>query len=151
MNKEKYRNATRKLFVLQMYFYTPFSIKEIGKWQKNDCQFDDDKLFFKDEEYSIPRSLLDLIEEMRTSGLYYDAHDVVSTHHQLRCDLEKYEMGEITSKGADDTRKRIFWSCPQCGRKFEAIADNWCVMRYTDENKEWVQNWVVCREYCANE
>ena len=41
-----------------------------------------------------------------------------------------------------ETRDKLSFRCPQCGKTYEAIVDNWCVVQYTENGKLW----IVCRD-----
>lgn len=145
-NKD-YIIATKKLFVLEMIFYTRLSEKNIGKYFKGDMAHDDCSIFFKNNRYFVPKSLINLINEIHGSPKAYETLDVKTAIDSLKDDLSSLNMSNLSSKGAEKTTKTIFWTCPQCGREYEAIAENWCVKQYTENG----ENWIVCRERCAHE
>ena len=144
---KKYKLATKKLFVLKMFFYTPLRIEYIGDYWKIGLPVEDNAIIFNGKMYNVPLSLIELITEIRESGLIDDPMDMKTILDNLRNELAEFNMGKLDSTGAKKTRDTIFWTCPQCGNIFEAIAENWCVKQYTEDG----ENWVVCREYCAYE
>lgn len=130
-----------------MFFFTPLTIEEIKKFQKEESVFDDNSIYFQEKRYPVPESLIKLIKEMDESSLLRGTHYTRGTTEDIQKDLSEYGMEDISSQGAKHTRDAIFWTCPQCGEKYLAIAENWCVKQYTDNG----ENWIVCREKCAHE
>lgn len=145
VDSDKYIVATKKLFVLEMFFYTPLRKEYVGDFFREQGSYDDKHIYFHSKKYPVPKSLISLIKEMRESDGLYDTLDVETMVGHMKIDLAKYNMGNLSSKGAEKTTKTIFWTCPQCGEKYLAIADNWCVMQYTSGG----EHWVVCRDNCA--
>ena len=147
INSEEYIDATKKLFVLKMLFYTPLSQSKIGVFFKTKHQFDENNIYFDGEKYSVPQSLILLLKEMQAQESNYLTLDIKTHITKMRIDLAEFNMENLNSKDADKTTETIFWSCPQCGEKFLAIAENWCIKQYTEDG----DNWVVCKENCGYE
>lgn len=149
-DSEDYKTATKSLFVLEMLFSVPLSMNDIGRFHKEKGKYSKNKIYFEGETYDAPASLISLIEEMYVTNLFFETNDITSTVNRMKKELSDYDMGTLTAKkkdgGAKATRDAIFWACPQCGEKYEAVAENWCVKQYTPNG----ENWVVCRENCAN-
>ncbi|MBE7033318.1 MAG: hypothetical protein E7406_03730 [Ruminococcaceae bacterium] len=142
--KDKY---TKKQFILEMFFFTPLTIAEIQNYQKEQCLFDNNSIYFKGEKYPVPNTLINLMREMEERNILHGTHYTRGTTEEIQKDLAKFGMEDISSQGAKNTRDAIFWTCPQCGKKYLAIAENWCVKQYTENG----ENWIVCREICGHE
>lgn len=146
-NSTSYIVATKKLFVLEMFFYTDLSEKNIGKYFKGNRKISENSLDFNNKQYPVPLSLIELIREINESPNTYDTLDMKTVVNSMKIELSSFNMENLSSKGAEQTNKKLFWTCPQCGEKYLAIAENWCVKQYTDNG----ENWIVCREKCAHE
>lgn len=68
--------------------------------------------------------------------LEYTAVEEINEQSPVRLNLQEEE----TVAGI------VFWRCPECGEKFEAVAENWCVKQYTENSKQI----IVCRENCGH-
>lgn len=146
-NSLNYIVATKKLFVLEMFFYTTLSEKNISKYFRGNRKVIGNALEFNNKLYSVPTSLIDLIIEMNANPEKYDTLDMKTAVENIKADLDSFNMRNLSSKGAEKTNEIIFWTCPQCGKKYLAVAENWCVKQYTSNG----ENWIVCRETCEHE
>lgn len=143
-DNEEYLNAVKRLFILEMFFNTPLRKEYVKAFQKGDGEFIDNTIYFKDKEYYISNEqLTDLILKARNM----DTFDIEVNVDHMEKELADFDMGILHPRGAKKTRDAIFWTCPQCGKKYLAIAENWCVKQYTDNG----DNWIVCREICGHE
>ncbi len=144
--RDKYKEDPKTLFVFEMILYSPFSNAEIGQFQIDDVDFINNTIYKDGEAYAVPVSLINLIYDMHSTGILYEPHDVMSTINRLRKDMATHGLGKLTAKDGKETRKTLFWACPQCGHEYEAIAENWCVKQYREDG----ENWVVCRKRCGH-
>lgn len=143
-DNEEYLNAVKRLFILEMFFNTPLRKEYVKAFQKGDGEFTNNTIHFKDKEYYISNEQLsNLILKVRNM----DTFDIEVNVDHMEKELADYDMGILHPRGAKKTRDAIFWTCPQCGKKYLAIAENWCVKQYTENG----ENWIVCREICGHE
>ena len=142
----EFRNDAKKLFVFEMIYYTEFSMTEIGEIQKEHIDYSSRSISYCGKESVLPEKLMAFIQK-NESILFDESFDMTTTIEKMREDLAEYGMDNLTATDGKETRKALFWTCPQCGKQFEAVAENWCVKQYTQDG----ENWVVCREYCGHE
>ena len=142
----KFRNDVKKLFVFEMICYTGLSMTEIGEIKKEHIDYDSNIVSYYGKESDLPEKLIAFIRE-NESILFDESFDMKTTIEKMREDLAEYGMDKLTATDGKATRKALFWTCPQCGEQFEAVAENWCVKQYTENG----ENWIVCREYCGHE
>ena len=142
----KFRNDAKKLFVFEMIYYTEFSMTEIGEIQREHIDYSSRSISYCGKESVLPEKLMAFIQK-NESILFDESFDMTTTIEKIREDLAEYGMDNLTATDGKETRKALFWTCPQCGKQFEAVAENWCVKQYTQDG----ENWIVCREYCGHE
>lgn len=144
--RNRYKNDLRKLYIFEMLYYTDFSKEEIKNLKFDDVDFIDYTINLG-KKVNIPKSLIKLIADMHKKGLLEQTYDIDACIEQMKKELKEYGINNFKPKDVAETKKLIYWRCPQCGRSYEAIADNWCVCQYTDTGNYW----IVCRENCGNE
>lgn len=145
--RENYKDDTIKRFIFEMMYYTTLSMDEIGRFKIDYFHPENNTISYGKKENKIPKSLAALIQKMHATGEFNNLRDPKSIIDKMKKELKKRGVANLTSTDGNETRKTTFWKCPQCGEEYEAIAENWCVKQYTDNG----ENWVVCRERCANE
>ena len=134
----------RKRFIFEVMLQTDLTSKEIGELNYNNFVFkyegDEITYFLETNDIrSIPKSLYEIATKMNQNSLFnFDTQTYVS---QMKIELK--ELGVINFKRSDldKTRETRFMSCPQCGQKYEAVPENWCLRNFYDEG----QLWIVCR------
>lgn len=144
-------NVMLETFMLQ-YANGRFNLRDehIIKWKKDEWEQDTLNTTFNKEIYQsfkatcknkgffvkhVIIAFMDIFAKENLILEYVDSSSLV------------YEQQNDSQFGVDENDIKImFWTCPQCGKKFEAIADNWCVKKFSEEGK----NWVVCRENCGH-
>ena len=95
-----YINATKKLFVLEMFLYTPLSEEFVGEFHRKKGAFDERSIYFRGKNHLVPISLINLIREMREAGPAYETLDMKTTVDSMKVELSEYNMENLSSKGA---------------------------------------------------
>ena len=92
---------------------------------------------------TIPRYLGKLILEMEMQHKH--GFDLKTYVEQMKDDLRPFGIENFKRSDLKSTREKKFFTCPQCGNKYEATEDNWCLKRFV-EGQDF---WIVCKERCS--
>ena len=138
---------------MQQYANGRFDIDsaDIRKWKNIESELDIFNTTFNKEIY------INFKNAVKSNG--YFIKDVITAFMEIFVKSEvvleytrTYELGVEKNINAHKTEfdQTIFsfnlWTCPECGEKFEAVAENWCVKQYTEDGKQI----IVCRENCGH-
>lgn len=134
------------LYVFDMRYYTNFEnhqIKTLSLLENVDIQ--EHAIIFEGESSRVPSEVIDNIIALNNANRLGNLLTVNQYIKNMRPIFEEFDFENIRPKDIKETRKNCFLKCPQCGRKFEAVIDNWCGRQYSEDGKIW----IVCRE-CGN-
>ncbi len=147
--RQRYKDDWRKLYIFEMIYYTDFTDEEIKNVKIEDVNHMDCSIQNKDasKKIHVPSHLIELIDKMNERGIFGCSFDIVAYIGQMREELKSLNIQNFNVKDGIATRRKTFCECPQCGNKYEMIADNWCVIQYTENGAFW----IVCREKCGRE
>ena len=131
-----------------MMLFTDLTSKDIGGLQYKDFQFskmiEQEKciLQWNDEQIILPQKLGLIIKEMDKKTLFH--FDTRTYVEQLKEELKLCGVHNFKRSDLEKTREERFQICPQCGKRYEALPENWCLREF-GERKEL---WIICRECC---
>jgi len=134
------------LYVFDMRYYTAFEkhqIKTLSLAENVDIQTN--TISFGDETIQVPPEVVENIIALDKAKRLGNLLNIDQYIKNMRPILEEYDFENVRLKDIKETSRKCFFECPQCGRRFEAIVDNWCGRQFNENGKIW----IVCRE-CGN-
>ena len=143
--QNEYKNDLRKLYIFEMFYYTTFNKEDLKKITYSDFDIIDSSITFNGKKEYVPDKLVDIIEKLKNAPILTRTYDVDHIIEQMKEELKKFGITNFKPKDLIETRKAVYWKCPQCGSKYEAIVDNWCAKQYTIDGNLW----IVCRRNCG--
>lgn len=143
--RELYKNDLEKLFIFEMLYGTDIDDKALKRLRYANFDSTDNSFKLKNKKIYVSDSIAKLVDELKESKVLNQSYDVVWIIEGMKADFKKLGVENLKIKDIQETRKKLCWRCPQCGEYFEAVADNWCACKYTEEGKYW----IVCKENCG--
>lgn len=143
--RQRYYIQPIKLFLFEMVYYTGISLKDFralnyGLFNKEQGEF----ILKNNKRIKVPLHLIPIVERLKNEWFFNANKDYAELINEIKKELredgivENFKYSDII-KTAEET---AFIKCPECGEKFEAIANNWCVKQYYASG----QHWIVCRK-----
>ena len=134
------------LYVFDMLYYSDFENQQIKTLSVSDNVDAQSCLIkFSDKSCQVPPQVIENILALNEMGRLGNLLNVRQYILNMRPLLEEFDFENLRPKDIKETRKRCFFQCPQCGRSFEAVIENWCGMQYSETG----EIWIVCKE-CGN-
>lgn len=128
-----------------MFYNTKFNKEDLKKITYSNFDIIDRSFNFNGKKEYVPSKLADIIEKLKNDPILTRNYDVDYIIEQMKEELKKYGVMNFKPKDLIETRKAVYWKCPQCGSEYEAIIDNWCAKQYTENGNLW----IVCRKKCG--
>ena len=148
MNDFSNTDKLRKRFIFEMMLHTELTSIDIGNVKYEDFQIEkiDGQercvLQWKHENIILSHMVGLIIKEMKKKELFH--FDTRTYVEQLKVELKKCGVENFKRSDLERTRKERFQICPQCGKRYEALPENWCLREF-GERKEL---WIICRGCC---
>lgn len=135
------------LYVFDMLYYSDFENQQIKSLTVSDnVDVQSNLIRFGDNVCQVPIRVIENILALNETGRLGNLLNVRQYILNMRPLLEEeFDFENIRPKDIKETRKNCFIQCPQCGRRFEAVIENWCGMQYSETG----EIWIVCKE-CGN-
>lgn len=135
------------LYVFDMLYYSDFENHQIKSLTVSDnVDVQSNLIRFGDSICQVPLRVIENILALNETGRLGNLLNVRQYILNMRPLLEEeFDFENIRPKDIKETRKKCFLQCPQCGRSFEAVIENWCGMQYSETG----EIWIVCKE-CGN-
>ena len=135
------------LYVFDMLYYSDFENQQIKSLTVSDNVDTQSNLIrFGDSICQVPIRVIENILALNEAGRLGNLLTVRQYILNMRPLLEEeFDFENIRPKDIKETRKNCFIRCPQCGKRFEAVIENWCGMQYNETG----EIWIVCKE-CGN-
>lgn len=135
------------LYVFDMLYYSDFENHQIKSLTVSDnVDVQSNLIRFGDSICHVPIRVIENILALSDTGRLGNLLNVRQYILNMRPLLEEeFDFENIRPKDIKETRKKCFLQCPQCGRRFEAVIENWCGMQYSETG----EIWIVCKE-CGN-
>lgn len=135
------------LYVFDMLYYSDFENHQIKSLTVSDnVDVQSNLIRFGDSICHVPIRVIENILVLNETGRLGNLLNVRQYILNMRPLLEEeFDFENIRPKDIKETRKKCFLQCPQCGRRFEAVIENWCGMQYSETG----EIWIVCKE-CEN-
>lgn len=135
------------LYVFDMLYYSDFENQQIKSLTVSDnVDVQSNLIRFGDNICQVPIRVIENILALNETGRLGNLLNVRQYILNMRPLLEEeFDFENIRPKDIKETRKNCFIQCPQCGRRFEAVIENWCGMQYSETG----EIWIVCKE-CGN-
>lgn len=135
------------LYVFDMLYYSDFENQQIKSLTVSDnVDVQSNLIRFGDSICQVPIRVIENILALNEAGRLGNLLNVRQYILNMRPLLEEeFDFENIRPKDIKETRKNCFIQCPQCGRRFEAVIENWYGMQYSETG----EIWIVCKE-CGN-
>lgn len=145
--EEKYQNDLTKLCIFKLLYYTDITTDEIIDLKYSDFDTFDNSFNIGGRKIFVPNSMVELISCLRDAPILSRKFYIDHIVKNMKQELKEVGISNFKPKDMQKTHELLFWRCPQCGCKYEAVVDNWCARQFTDNGKFW----IVCREKCGKD
>ncbi|PJI06552.1 MULTISPECIES: site-specific integrase [Clostridium] len=135
--RQQYYTQPAKLFLFEMVYYDIMNLNELKMLKKYSFDKENREIILKNKKIKIPSHLISLAERLQKGFNVDELIKEIKKELREKNMVENFKYIDITK-----TRDFAFITCPECGKKYEAIAENWCVKQYYNGGN----HWIVCRK-----
>ena len=140
---DSYKDSPEYLYVFDMKYYTDFKDVDIKNLSMDNIDIDNSRITVNNTSINVPKKVIAHILELDKKKKLGKLSSVSAYFAKLKPLFQKMGFDNIKPKDIfKETRDKLSFRCPQCGKTYEAIVDNWCVVQYTENGKLW----IVCRD-----
>lgn len=138
----KCKDKPEYLYVFDMKYYTDFDDEQIQSLTMKNVDISNRTITIDEKSVVVPESVINNIIEIDRSNRLGELAGVKQYFIYLKPVFEELGFKNIKPKDITlETKKRLSFTCPQCGNEYEAIVENWCAVQYTESGAFW----IVCR------
>jgi len=139
---DRYKDKPEYLYIFDMEYYTDFDDNVIENLSMDNVDIVNKTVTLGNKKITVPTVIIDHILRLEKKNKLGRLLTVISYFSKFKPIFQEMGFNNIKPKDIKETREKLSFRCPQCGKTYEAIVDNWCVVQYTENGKLW----IVCRD-----